>query len=103
MCRQRSAEGCMAITQRPTSEEKSLAQDGAVNSLLFLRLRADGHSSVEHEANIFGHSADCHHNSLRLRCCSWLRLSFSLFVAPYVTTLPGDLWAIIKSCFQDAC
>ncbi len=41
--------------------------------------------------------------TLRLRCCPWLRLSFSLFVAPYVTTLPGDLWAIIKSCFQRLC
>lgn len=47
MCRQRSAEGCMAITQRPTSEEKSLAREGAVYSLLFLSLRADGHSSAE--------------------------------------------------------
>lgn len=58
-------------------------------------------SHVKHEANIFGHSADCHHNSLCLGRCSWLRVS--LFVAPYVNTLPGDLWAIIKSCLQDAC
>lgn len=60
-------------------------------------------SHVKHEANIFGHSADCHHNSLCLGRCSWLRLRVSLFVAPYVNTLPGDLWAIIKSCLQDAC
>ncbi|CAM4521512.1 unnamed protein product [Leuciscus chuanchicus] len=41
--------------------------------------------------------------TLCLGRCSWLRLRVSLFVAPYVNTLPGDLWAIIKSRLQDAC